>query len=140
MEIYNQDLDPVDPFGGILAATMFAVRSTVSTTTQATPSQLVFGRDAVFNIPFKANWDYIRQRKQNIINKNNDRENSKRLNYQYKVGQKILVETYSKTKFGQAEYVGPYPIVRINNNGTLRYQKDSITDVINLRKAVPYKE
>ena len=140
MEIYKQDLDKEDPFSGILAATMFAVRSTVSTTTRATPSQLVFGRDAIFNIPFKANWDFIKQRKQEIINKNNKKENSKRLDYEYKIGQKILVETYSKTKFGQAEYVGPYPIVTINNNGTLRYKKGLITDVVNLRKAVPYEE
>ena len=140
MEIHKQDLDTEDPFSGILAATMFAVRSTVSTTTQATPTQLVFGRDAIFNIPFKANWDYIRQRKQDLINKNNERENNKRMRYKYKVGQKILVETYSKSKFGQTEYLGPYPIVKINDNGTLRYKKDLITDVVNLRKAVPYKE
>ena len=38
MEIYTQDLDSDDPFSGIFAATMFAVRSTVSTTMQATSS------------------------------------------------------------------------------------------------------
>ena len=66
MEIYNQELDEVNPFGGILTATMFAIRSTYNTATQ-----LVFGRDAIFNIPFKASWDVIKQRKQDIINKNN---------------------------------------------------------------------
>ena len=75
MELYDQELDKDDPFGGILAATMFAVRSTYNTTTQATAMQLVFGRDGVFNIPFKANWDIIQQRKQQIINKNNEKEN-----------------------------------------------------------------
>ena len=37
--------------------------------------QLVFGRDAIFNIPFVADWDYIRQRKQHIIHDNNRCEN-----------------------------------------------------------------
>ena len=79
---------------------MFVVRPKVRSTTPATPSQLVFGRDAIVNIPFQANWDSIRQRQQHIINKYNEKENSKRLGYYYQLGQKISVETYSKTKFG----------------------------------------
>ena len=39
----------------------------LSTTTQATPLQLVLGRDAIINTKFIADWDYIRQCKQNII-------------------------------------------------------------------------
>jgi transposase InsO family protein len=71
-ELYDNDgIDDDDPWSGILAAVMAAVRSTYSTTTHATPMQLVFGRDAVINTKFIADWDYIRQRKQNIIHQNN---------------------------------------------------------------------
>ena len=43
-ELYdNDELDEEDPFAGVLAATIFAMRATYHTTTQATPSQLVFG-------------------------------------------------------------------------------------------------
>lgn len=140
MEIYDQDLDKDNPFGGLLSATMFAVRSTYNTTTQATPMQLVFGRDGMFNIPFKANWDYIRQRKQTIINQNNQKENKRRIQHDYQVGDKILVKNYSKAKYGQAPYVGPFRIVQVNDNGTLRYRKDNFTDIVNIRNAVPYHE
>jgi hypothetical protein len=34
-----------------------AIRSTYHTTLQATPCQLVFGRDMIHNIAFRANWD-----------------------------------------------------------------------------------
>jgi hypothetical protein len=34
-----------------------AIRSTYHTTLQATPCQLVFGRDMIYNIAFRANWD-----------------------------------------------------------------------------------
>jgi hypothetical protein len=34
-----------------------AIRSTYLTTLQATPCQLVFGRDMIHNIAFRANWD-----------------------------------------------------------------------------------
>ena len=48
-----------DPWSGILAATMFAVRATYHTTLQASPMQLVFGRDAILNINHVANWEHI---------------------------------------------------------------------------------
>ena len=46
----TQEINLEDPFGGILAAVGFAMRATVHTTTQATPSQLVFNRDAIHNV------------------------------------------------------------------------------------------
>ena len=39
------------------------------TTLQATPAQLVFGRDAILNVKFEADWNLIKQRKQTLINK-----------------------------------------------------------------------
>ena len=58
----NDELDDEDPWTGILAAVMAAVRSTYSTTTQATPMQLVFGHDAILNIPFVADWTiYVKE-------------------------------------------------------------------------------
>jgi len=70
----------VDIFGfeGILAACRKAVNSTVHTTAHATPSQLVFGRDAMLNATFQADWQFIRERKQRLIIQNNKRENAKR--------------------------------------------------------------
>ena len=43
-------LDDENPWDGILAATMFALRATVHTTSQYTPAQLVFGRDSILMI------------------------------------------------------------------------------------------
>ena len=57
-----------DPWSGILAATMFAFHATYHTTLQASPMQLVFDQDAIFNIKHVANWEYIQQRKQFRIN------------------------------------------------------------------------
>ena len=72
------EVDEEDPWSGVLAATMFATRSTYHTTTQATPAQLVFGRDAILNTRFDANWKMIRDRKQRAIKDNNRKENMKK--------------------------------------------------------------
>jgi hypothetical protein len=76
-------LDENDPLGGILAATTFAFRATYNTTMQATPAQLVFGRDAIINTKFEANWAFIKQRKQEIMVRNNERENASHIKYTY---------------------------------------------------------
>ena len=49
-KIQEMDLDNESPCEGIHSSTMFAIRSTVHTNTQHTPSQLVLGRDAILNI------------------------------------------------------------------------------------------
>ena len=62
------------------------MNSTVHTTLRATPTQLVFGRDAMLNVSFQANWECIKDRKQKLILQNNKQENAKRLPHTYKVG------------------------------------------------------
>jgi hypothetical protein len=59
-----QSMDSDDPWTGMLAATMFAVRAAYHTALQASPMQLAFGRDAILNIKHISNWEHIRQRKQ----------------------------------------------------------------------------
>jgi hypothetical protein len=44
-----------NPFEYFLQSTAWAIRSTNHTTLQATPCQLVFGRDMIHNIAFRAN-------------------------------------------------------------------------------------
>ena len=70
-EIKEMDLDNENPWEGILSSSMFAIWYTVHTTTQHTPSQLVFDRDATLNINQQANWQLIKQSKQVLINKGN---------------------------------------------------------------------
>jgi len=81
-QIFNrEDIDEDNPWAGILTATMFGVRSTYHTTLQATPMQLVFGRDAIMPIKHRAEWKLIKDRKQKLINANNKRENAKYIKY-----------------------------------------------------------
>jgi hypothetical protein len=47
----------------------------IPSTSKKTPCQLVFGRDMIHNIDFRANWDRIQKLKQDIINKSNQKEN-----------------------------------------------------------------
>ena len=79
--IDNDDCNEDFGFDGCLAAVRRAVNSTVHTTLRATPTQLVFGRDALLNLIFQADWELIKERKQKLILKNNARENATRRDY-----------------------------------------------------------
>ena len=57
-----ENLDESDPWSGILTAVAFAVRSTIHTTLQATPAQLVFGRDMVLPVDYETDWNEITKR------------------------------------------------------------------------------
>jgi hypothetical protein len=72
----SDDLDENDPWSGILSETMFAIRATFHNSLQATPLQLVFGRDAIMNTKFEDNWHLIKNNKQKLIQINNKNENN----------------------------------------------------------------
>ena len=139
-QVQDAYLDEENPWDGILAATMFATRATYHTTLQATPAQLVFGRDAILNTKFEANWNLIRERKQKIIKENNKRENAKRVSHKYKRNDKVLFKRQEKSKYGQDPWEGPYKITKVNNNGTVRLKKGAVYETVNIRLIKPYNE
>ena len=142
MEI-GQDENFQDRWDGILAAVGFAMRATVHTTTRATPMQLVFGRDAIHNVRFQADWQYIKERRQRLIIQNNQRENAGRIPHTYQVGDLVKLEEPKQRKFGSARYSGPYTIDRVFDNGTVRLQHrlgngGEVYRTWNIRKIHPY--
>ena len=121
--IQEMDLDNKSPWEGILSSTMFAIQSTVHTTSQHTPSQLVFGLDAMLNINQEANWQLIKQHKQVVINKGNQKETSGKQSHEYHTRDK-----YSwKTKI-------------FWNNGTVHICRGNITDTYNLHNITPFEK
>ena len=136
-ELEDNYLDEDDPWKGILSATAFAVRSTFHTTLQSSPGQLVFGRDMIFNIQHTANWEYIKQRKQQLIHKNNKRENAGRIEHTYKVGDKVLLRRGTENKY-EAPYAGPFEVLKVNDNGTVRLMVKSVEDSYNIRRLEPF--
>jgi transposase InsO family protein len=136
-ELESNYLDEQDPWKGILSATAFAIRSTFHTTLRSTPGQLVFGRDMILNIKHEANWEYIKERKQQIIEKNNQAENAKRRPHVYKEGDQVLLKRGTENKY-EVPYTGPYTVLKLNDNGTVRLKVNNVEDTYNIRRLTPY--
>ena len=112
----------------------------LSTTMQATPTQLVFGRDSILNTKFEANWAFIRQRKQNVIDRNNKKENASRIIHHYQVNDKVLHKNVMDSKFSEDPWKGPYTITKVNDNGTVKLIMGKVTDTVNIRNIKPFRE
>ena len=138
LELEEQELEENNPWESILAACAWAIRSTYHTVLEATPGQLVFGRDMLLPIQFKADWARIRQRKQTQINTANLQENMQRIPHEYKVGDQVLLENYGiKAKLSPPRK-GPYNITNVYTNGTVRIQRGAVSERVNLRRLTPY--
>ena len=137
------DLDKHDPFGEILARIAWAIRSTYHTSLQASPGQLVFGRDMLLDIKHNTDWDKLYKRQQNKIDKSNIRENLKRFKYDYVIGNKVLIKRdVNSDIIRKTEYVneGPYRINQVYSDGTISIQSDNNNERLNIRRVVPYFE
>ena len=139
-EVHHSEMTSESPWDGILSATMFALRATYHLTLQATPIQLVFGRDAMLNVQFQADWQLIKQLKQKQIHQDNLKENKRRIPHEYKIGDKVLYLIQPKGKYNENPYKGPYEITKINNNGTVQIHKGAIYETVNIRLLKPYIE
>jgi hypothetical protein len=69
----------------------WAICSTYHTVLKASPGVAIFGCNMLFDIPFIAEWNKIGDYRQRQTDLNTARKNSKRVNYDYKVGNKVLL-------------------------------------------------
>ena len=130
----------MDPWTPFLAACAFAIRSTYHTTLQASPAQLIFGRDMILPIKFNANWARIRANRQRMIDQSNIRENKKRLIHEYKVGDKILLDKPGLLRKLSTPRTGPYLVRKVHTNGTIHIQRGAVTERVNIRRVTPFVE
>jgi len=137
-ELEERELDETDPWSEFLSAAAYAIRSTVHTTLEASPAQLVYGRDMFLPIKFEADWQRIRNRRQAEMTRNNNRENRLRIPHEYKVGDQVLVQRPGTLRKMTTPRQGPYKIVQVNTNGTIRIQRGVVTETINIRRVTPF--
>ena len=129
-----------DDINELLTNVGWAIRSTHHTVLGTTPGAAIFERDMLFDIPFLADWSDIGKRRQNQVDKSNIRENSKRVDFDYRVGQKCLIIKDGIFRKAEDKNEGPYLITEVFSNGTVRIQRGSINERINIRRLHPFIE
>ncbi len=119
-----------------------AIRSTYHTVLKASPGAAIFGCNMLFNVPFIAGWKLIgdnRQRRTDHNNNNN--KNRKRVNQDYKVGDKILIRKDGKLRKAESIWKKePWTIPTVHTNGTIRIQCGTKLERINIQRVTPFSE
>ena len=127
-----------DPIKEVLAAATYGVRAAVHSVTGFTPGELVFKRDMLFRTLVEADMELVKARRQKAIDRNNERENKRRLAHTYKKGDKVLILT-SKLDPKLKLHQGPYEVLGYNKeSGTLHISRRHYRDSINVRLVRPH--
>ena len=124
-----------------LATAMHATRTAVSKSLGGnTPGSLAFRRDMFLNVPLVADLHAIRQQRQLLIDENLRRQNEKRRGFDYQVGQQVLMKHNDTNKLGRRT-IGPFPIIAIHTNGNVTIRRSPhVTERVNIRRVLPYRE
>ncbi len=56
----------------------------------------------------------------------------------YNVGDKVLVTMDALNKYSTTPYKGPYEIMKVNDNGTVKLQMGAVLDTVNICHVHPY--
>ena len=94
----------------------------------------------MFNLSHAADWSEIWKTHQKLAKRDNIRENTRRIDTDYQVGQKFLIRNDEIIRKSQNVKVGPFVITEVHTNGTVRIQRGKITERLNIRRLVPYFE
>ncbi len=119
----------------------WVICSTYHTVLKASPGAAIFGRDMLFDVPFIADWKLIGDNRQRRTDHNNDNKNKKRVDYDYKVGDKILIRKDGILHKAESIWKKePWAITTVHTNGTIRIQCGTKSERINIRRVTPFSE
>ncbi len=130
--------DDVDVF---LDNAAWAICSTYHTVLKASPGAAVFGRNMLFNIPFVADWHKIGEQRQSLTDCGNQHKNAKRIDYDYKVRDKVLVINKGILHKAESAYgKEPWTITTVHTNGTIRIQHGTRTEQLSIQRVQPFTD
>jgi hypothetical protein len=119
----------------------WAIRSTYHTVLKASPGAAIFGQDMLFDIPFVADWHKTGERRQSLTDRGNQRENTKRIDYNYKVGDKVLVINEGILRKAESAYgKEPWTITTVHTNGTIRIQHGTKMEGLSIWRVEPFTD
>ena len=92
----------------------------------------------LFDIPYLADWTEIGKRRQLLVNQDCEKKNSRRIDFDYTVGQQVLLRKDGILRKAEDKNDGPYVITQVHTNGTVRIQCGTISERLNIRRLSPY--
>ncbi len=119
----------------------WAIRSTYHTVLKASPGAAVFGQDMLFEIPFVVDWRKIEEQRQSLTDRGNQQENAKQIDYDYKVGDKVLMINEGILHKAESAYgKEPWTITTVHTNRTIKIQCGTKMEGLSIRRVEPFTD
>jgi hypothetical protein len=119
----------------------WTIRSTYHRVLKASPGAAIFGQDMLFDILFVADWHKIGEQQQLLTNRGNQQENAKQIDYDYKVGDKLLVINEGILCKAESAYgKEPWTITTVHINGTIRIHHGTKSERLSIRRVAPFTD
>ncbi len=108
---------------------------------KASPGAAIFGQDMLFDIPFLADWNKIGEYRQHQTDCNTEQENKAWIDWDNKVGGKVLICKDGKLCKGETKYQkDAWTITEVHKNGTIMIQHRHKSERLNIWRVIPFFE
>jgi hypothetical protein len=95
----------------------------------------------LFNILFMADWHKIGEQRISLTNRGNQRKNAKQIDYDYRVGDKVLVINEGILRKAESAYgKEPWTITTVHTNGTIRIQCRTKMEGLSIWRVEPFTD
>ncbi len=117
----------------------WAICSTYHTVLKASPGAAIFGRDMLFDILFVTDWLKIKELRQSLTNGGNQRKNAKCIDYNNKVGDKVLlINKGILRKAESANSKEPWTNTTVHMNKTISIQRNPRIKQLSIWRVKPF--
>ncbi len=118
-----------------LSDAAWVILSTYHTVLKASPGAAIFGWDMLFDIHFIADWQKNGGHRQWLTDLKHAHENEGRINYDYKVGRKVLLRKEGILRNAESRWHKKlWLITSIHTNGAITAQCENKTDRMNIQR------
>jgi hypothetical protein len=95
----------------------------------------------LIDIPFIADWQKIGEHRQQLTDLNTAHENEGRINYDYKVRQKVLLRKEGILRNAESRWhKHPWLITSVHTNGIITIQRGNKIERMNIQRVKPFEE
>jgi hypothetical protein len=108
---------------------------------KASPGAAIFGHDMVLDILFVADWHKNGEQRQSLTNRGNQHKNTKHIDYNYKVRDKVLlINEGILCKVESAYSKEPWTITTVHTHGSIRIQCQTRMERLSIRRVQPFTD
>ncbi|OWZ08676.1 Pol Polyprotein [Phytophthora megakarya] len=122
----------------VLDYAAYAIRASYHSILRASPAQLLFGEDMMTRQLHFANWNFLSKQRFMATMQENDRENLKRLQHFYRVGDHVMLRIPARErKKTDPVSKGPFVIKAVYENGNVMLDTGTTEYRTNIRRIFP---